>query len=92
MSAVCELCDTGENAEHFFIRCNKHTTSRIKLFQQLGSIVDGLSININNIHNTNNVRTLTDIMINGHSELQYQDKIRLFYVVQEEYIGNTKRF
>ena len=93
MSAICQLCDKGEDetAEHFFISCNKHATSRINLFQQLGPIVDGLGININNIQNSNNVRRLTDIMINGHSELQYQDNMWLFSVAQK-YIGNTKRF
>ena len=63
----------------------------VNLFQQLGPIVDRLGIKINNIQNSNNVKKLTDIMINGHPESQYQDNIYLFSVVQK-YIGNTKWF
>ena len=63
------------NTSSSVVTGNKHATSRINLFQQLGPIVDGLGININNMQNSNNVRRLTYIIINGHSELQYQDNI-----------------
>ncbi len=86
-SPTCNRCNTGENETviHYLLRCPTYMVHREELLSSLRPVVGGLNININNTN------LVTDLLLNGSSNLSTYDNTMLFNMVQT-YITNTKRF
>ena len=74
-SPLCDCLDEIEDAEHYLFRCRRFTIPRLSLFQKT-----------RHLHPLN-----THLLLNGNSNLSYDDNVILFEAVQK-FIKDTARF